>query len=143
DCNRRSLLFSDNAAARQPRGIAGPDRAESSSRSFHRLLKVWPCPVPAIKGDKMVEILKFIRPGEAAFDPEAIRVLASALDEAWGTILKSGSRFARPAYSRAMKEVVAKRIIEMAQRGVEDQRRSLTTPCGFSRPIMAATTNIQ
>jgi hypothetical protein len=70
----------------------------------------------------MVEILKFIRPEEAAFDPEAIRVLASALDEAWGTILKSGSRFARPAYSRVMREVVAKRIIEMAQRGVKDQQ---------------------
>ena len=34
----------------------------------------------------MVEILKFIRPEEMAFDPEAIRVLASALDEAWGKI---------------------------------------------------------
>jgi len=70
----------------------------------------------------MVEILKFIRPGEAAFDPEAIRVLASALDEAWGKIQKSGSRFARPAYSRVMREVVAKRIIEMARRGVQDQQ---------------------
>jgi hypothetical protein len=79
-------------------------------------------PVLGNKGDKMVEILKFIRPEEAAFDPEAIGVLASALDEAWGTILKSGSRFARPAYSRVMREVVAKRIIEMAQRGVKDQQ---------------------
>ena len=32
-------------------------------------------------------------------------------------------RFARPAYSRAMREVVAKRIIEMAQRGVTDQEK--------------------
>ena len=70
----------------------------------------------------MVEILKFIRPGEMAFDPEAIRVLASALDEAWGKIQKSGSRFARPAYSRVMREVIAKRIMEMAQRGVQDQQ---------------------
>ncbi len=70
----------------------------------------------------MVEILKFIRPEEAAFDPEAIRVLALALDEAWAKIQKSGSRFARPAYSRVMREVVAKRIIEMAQRGVKDQQ---------------------
>ena len=28
---------------------------------------------------------------------------------------------ARPAYSRAMREVVAKRIMEMAQRGVQDR----------------------
>lgn len=70
----------------------------------------------------MVEILKFTRPEEVTFDPEAIRVLASALDEAWDKIQKSGSQFARPAYSRVMREVVAKRIIEMAQRGVKDQQ---------------------
>ena len=69
----------------------------------------------------MVEILKFIRP-ETAFDPEAIHVLASALDEAWVEVQQSGSQFARPAYSRAMREVIAKRIIEMAQRGVKDRQ---------------------
>ena len=67
----------------------------------------------------MVEILKFIRP-EMAFDPESIQVLASALDDAWDRIEKSGSRFAGPAYTRAMREVIAKRIIEMAQRGAKD-----------------------
>ena len=67
----------------------------------------------------MVEILKFIQP-ETAFDPESIQVLASALDDAWDRIQKSGSRFARPAYSHAMREVIAKRIIEMAQRGAKD-----------------------
>ena len=67
----------------------------------------------------MVEILKFIQP-ETAFDPESIQVLASALDDAWDRIQKSGSRLARPAYSHAMREVIAKRIIEMAQRGAND-----------------------
>jgi hypothetical protein len=47
-------------------------------------------------------------------------VLASAFDDAWDRIKKSGSRFARPAYSRATQEVIAKRIIEMAQQGVKD-----------------------
>lgn len=69
----------------------------------------------------MVEILKFVGP-EAAFDPESIQVLASALDEAWSRVEESGSQFARPAYSRAMREVIAKRIIEVAQRGVKDQQ---------------------
>jgi hypothetical protein len=69
----------------------------------------------------MVEILNF-KPPETAFDPEAISVLASALDEAWGRIQQSGSQFARPAYSQVMREVVAKRIMEMAQRGVKDQQ---------------------
>jgi hypothetical protein len=72
----------------------------------------------------MVEILKFIRPEKVAFEPEDIRVLASALDEAWDKIKKSGSRFARPAYSRVMREVIAKRIMEMAQR-VDDALRFL------------------
>jgi hypothetical protein len=67
----------------------------------------------------MVGGLKFSR--ETAFTPEAIQILAAALDEAWERIRQSGSRLARPAYSRAMREVVAKRIIDMAQRGVQDR----------------------
>ena len=50
-------------------------------------------------------------------------MLASALDVAWDRIQKSGSRFARPAYARAMREVLAKRIIEVAQRGEKDKRK--------------------
>ena len=67
----------------------------------------------------MAEVLKIFR--ETAFTPETIQILADALDEAWERLGQSGSRLARPAYSRAMREVVAKRIIEMAQRGVEDR----------------------
>ena len=69
----------------------------------------------------MAKIREFIH-AEAVFDPEAIQVLASALDDAWDRIQKSGSRFARPAYARAVREVVAKRIIEAAQRGEKDKR---------------------
>ena len=65
----------------------------------------------------MAEVLKFSR--ERAFTPETIQILAAALDETWDRLRQSGSRLARPAYSRAMREVVAKRIIDMAQRGVE------------------------
>jgi hypothetical protein len=68
----------------------------------------------------MAEVLKFFR--ETAFTPEAVQVLANALEEAWESLERSGSRLARPAYSRAMREVVAKRIIETAQRGVEDRK---------------------
>ena len=67
----------------------------------------------------MVEILNF-DPRQTAFDPEFVQVLASALDDAWNRIEESGSRFARPAYARAMREVIAKRVIETAQRGVEN-----------------------
>ena len=77
-------------------------------------------PRPLQMGDKVVEILKFSR--ETAFTPETIQILAAALDEAWERIRQSGSRLARPAYSRVMREVVAKRIMEMAQRGVQDRQ---------------------
>jgi hypothetical protein len=68
----------------------------------------------------MIEILKYVQP-KTVFDPEFIQVLASAFDDAWNRIEESGSRFARPGYARAMREVIAKRIIETAQRGVKDK----------------------
>jgi hypothetical protein len=68
----------------------------------------------------MVEVRELIQL-ETAFDPESIQVLVSALDEAWRRIQESGSQFARPAYSRVMREVISKRIIEMAQQGIRDQ----------------------
>jgi hypothetical protein len=69
----------------------------------------------------MESILNLVRP-EAAFDPETIAVLSAALDEAWDRLLQSGSECTRPAYARAMREVVARRIFDMAQRGIRDQK---------------------
>ncbi|MGA8613357.1 MAG: hypothetical protein WB760_16980 [Xanthobacteraceae bacterium] len=54
---------------------------------------------------------------QSAFDPEFIETLVSAYEDAWERIEKSGSAFASPRYRRAAQEIVAKRIIEMAQRG--------------------------
>ena len=62
----------------------------------------------------MATILNTVRP-DPAFDPEAITVLAAAFDEAWDRLRQSGSECVRPAYARAMKEILARRIIEMAQ----------------------------
>jgi len=67
----------------------------------------------------MIDIFDYVRP-ETAFDPEIIAVLASAFEDAWDRIEKSGSRFARPGYSRAMREVIARHIIKMAQQGITD-----------------------
>ena len=64
----------------------------------------------------MIDILKFAE-AEMVFDPEAIELLESAFEDTWNRLQKSGSRFARPGYSRAMREVIARRIIEMAQNG--------------------------
>ena len=68
----------------------------------------------------MAEVLGFSR-RETAFAPETIEILAVALEETWERLQKSGSRLTRPAYSRVMREVIAKRIVEMAQRGVQDR----------------------
>ena len=53
----------------------------------------------------MAEVLKLLR--ETAFAPEAIEVLAAALDEAWATLEQSDSKLTRPAYSRVMREIAA------------------------------------
>ena len=59
----------------------------------------------------------------SSFDPEALRILATALDDAWDRIKNSGSTFARPSYARAVREVLAHRIIEMAQCGEMEVHR--------------------
>jgi hypothetical protein len=43
--------------------------------------------------------------------------------DAWKKIQQSGSEFARPAYANAMREEIAKHVIDMAGRGEMDQRR--------------------
>jgi hypothetical protein len=54
---------------------------------------------------------------QSAFDPELIETLVSAYEDAWRQVEESGSAFASPRYRRPAQEIVAKRIIEMAQRG--------------------------
>jgi hypothetical protein len=78
----------------------------------------------------MVEVLGFSR-RETAFAPETIEILAAALEEAWERLQKAGSRLTRPAYSSVMREVVAKRILEMAQRGVQDREALVTDAIQF------------
>jgi hypothetical protein len=73
-------------------------------------------------GETMVENREFFN-AQSAFDPEAIQTLASALEDVWRTVEASGSRFARPAYARAIREVLAKRIVEVAQWGEKDNRK--------------------
>ena len=70
----------------------------------------------------MAEVLQFVPP-DNTFDPEAVEMLSAALEIAWDRIEKSNCAFARPAYARAMREVVAKHIIEVAKQGVRDPQR--------------------
>jgi hypothetical protein len=70
----------------------------------------------------MGEVLQFV-PLDNTFDPEAVEMLSAALEIAWDRIGKSSSVFARPAYARAMREVVARHIVEIAKQGVRDPQR--------------------
>jgi hypothetical protein len=54
---------------------------------------------------------------QSSFDPEFVERLAAAYEDAWNRIETSGSTFARPRYRRVAQEIIARRIIDMAQRG--------------------------
>jgi hypothetical protein len=68
----------------------------------------------------MASSLNLVR-RETVFDPDAVAVLAAALDETWDRLRKSG-KCVRPAYARVMREVVARCIIDMAQGGISDEK---------------------
>ena len=65
---------------------------------------------------------------QSAFDPETIETLVSVFEAAWQKVEQSGSKLASPAYKRAAQEIIAKRIIEMAQRGDIFKDRAFVAP---------------
>src|ERR1700740_3588281 len=86
-------------------------------------------PRPSRWGNDVAEVVKFFR--ETVFTPESIQILADALDEAWERLGQSGSRLGRAAYLRGMRGGIAKRIMETAQRGVEDREALVADALGF------------
>jgi hypothetical protein len=60
---------------------------------------------------------------QSAFEPETIETLVSVFEDAWQKLEQSGSKLASPGYKRAAQEILAKRIIETAQRGEFDPRQ--------------------
>jgi hypothetical protein len=77
--------------------------------------------LPPDRGVAFVSIIPLL--ANSSFDPEAVEILSGAFDDAWEQIKQSGSDFARPAYERGAREVLAKYIIELAQRGERDRRQ--------------------
>jgi hypothetical protein len=59
---------------------------------------------------------------QSAFEPETVEFLVSVYETAWQQVAQSGSKLASPAYRRAAQELLAKRIIEDAQRGERDAK---------------------
>ena len=58
-----------------------------------------------------------------AFDSDEMKVLTDAFDQAWKAVEQSGVCFASNAYKNATREVLALRIIEIAQLGERDPNR--------------------
>jgi hypothetical protein len=68
-----------------------------------------------------VSIIPFLQ--DNSFDPEAVAILGAAFDAAWGALQKSGSPLAGDAKAVTTRERLAKRIIEMGQKGMRNHQR--------------------
>jgi hypothetical protein len=62
-------------------------------------------------------------PDAAAFDSETTHILGLAFEAAWETVNASGSMFADASHAAQARELLAKRIIELAQEGERDHHR--------------------
>jgi hypothetical protein len=69
----------------------------------------------------MMAVVPFL--SQSAFEPEVIAILVAAFEAAWAAVEASGSALASPRYKRVAQEIMAKRIIETAQRGERDKDR--------------------
>jgi hypothetical protein len=56
----------------------------------------------------------------AAFDAAQTRAICDAFDSAWAALQAAGSAFTGAAAAPAAREILAKRIIDMAQSGLLD-----------------------
>jgi len=58
-----------------------------------------------------------------AFDDNAVRVMVEALDQAWKAVQENGASVAAKGHAEAARELLALRIIEIAQLGEHDPAR--------------------
>jgi hypothetical protein len=61
--------------------------------------------------------------GGTSFDPEAIRILSAAFEEAWQALLRSGAKFGSDRRAEEARDTLAKYMIEQAKQGELDQQR--------------------
>jgi hypothetical protein len=57
------------------------------------------------------------------FSPDDVRILVAAFEDAWRSLLASGITFESDRESTALRDTLAKHIIEQARYGERDQRR--------------------
>jgi hypothetical protein len=54
------------------------------------------------------------------FNPEQTRAICDAFDQAWASLIEAESALIDPAIAPAAREILAKRIIDMAENGMLD-----------------------
>ncbi len=65
----------------------------------------------------------FIRQyADGVFEPEAVKILTDAFDDAWARLQASGAPFAGEEYALAARTIIAKRIIALAKEGQLDRQ---------------------
>jgi hypothetical protein len=75
-----------------------------------------------ISGGNMQRYLHTVN-GDAAFDPETVRALGVALDDAWRSLQRTGVYFTSRGHAEATRERLARHIIEQAKCGERDLDR--------------------
>ena len=65
----------------------------------------------------------FIKQFGMAFDPDAVKILTAAFDDAWARLQTSGAPYAMHEYTEAARTHLARYIIGAARRGEWDQRK--------------------
>ena len=74
----------------------------------------------------------------AAFDPETTRLLVSAFNEAWESVVRSGSDFATNGQATSARLILARRIIDTAARGERDHLALVTDAVAFLAELNTA-----
>ena len=72
---------------------------------------------------------------EAAFDPEATHILATAFNKAWDKFKSSGSALADDACAPSTRALLAKQIIETARKGERNIDRLVENGVAYLREI--------
>jgi hypothetical protein len=63
------------------------------------------------------------RPDASAFDPDSIRILSDAFEDAWQSLQTTGTTFHLDGHADQTPEILARCIIEVAKLGERDRRR--------------------
>jgi hypothetical protein len=64
-----------------------------------------------------------LRSDASAFDPDSIRILSDAFEDAWQSLQTVGTTFHLDGQADQKREILARCIIEMAKLGERDQRK--------------------